>query len=381
LVGGVPQNSRINGSLNYKTEKFNFFSTLGVRSSDYVGLYTYEQSSLRDGAPIFIDQREDEDRHDDGFSGYFGVDYYLNDSNTFTLAFLRTDNKDIDESNLRYDIFSNQTLDSTLVTKGDSEQKRDYNQLEFNYTKKFQKEGQLTVDVQFDGWNSEKTASIETFRQFPDVQDVSNLRTLETRKVNDYVIQSYYTLPLINETRSELVCKIDDLLVETGFRAEDISDNDFQVIDGIDNDVDYNEKITAFYAQYKGNIKKIEYLIGLRYEKTDIDIDDVSNVFNQKNTYDNLFPSGNISYSISDKPQIQTSYSKRINRPFLFFLNPFSELIDFNYRFSGNPNLNPGFTDALELGLLYSGEKFTFNPSVYYSDSSDIIFFFTEQDA
>ncbi len=382
VVGGIPQDSRINGSLNYKTEKFNFFSTLGVRSSDYVGLYTYEQSSLRDGAPIFIDQRLDEDRHDDGFSGYFGVDYYLNDNNTFTLAFLRTDTKDIDESDLNYDIFSNQTLDSTLVTKGNSEQKRDYNQLEFNYTKRFEKKGQqLTVDVQFDGWNSEKTTSIETSRQFPDIQDISNLRTLETRKVNDFVIQSDFTLPLKNEARIELGGKFEDRLVKTGFRAEELSDNDFQVIDGIDNDVDYNEKITAFYAQYKGNIKKIEYLIGLRYEKTDIDIDDVSNVFNQKNSYDNLFPSANVSYSISDKTQIQASYSKRINRPFLFFLNPFSELIDFNTRFSGNPNLNPAFTDAIELGLLYRGEKFTINPSVYYSDSSDIIFFFTEQDA
>lgn len=381
LVGGIPQNSRINGSLNYKTEKFNFFSTLGVRSSDYVGLYTYEQSSLRDGAPIFIDQREDEDRHDDGFSGYFGVDYYLNDNNTFTLAFLRTDTKDIDKSDLRYDIFSNQTLDSTLVTKGNSEQKRDYNQLEFNYTKKFQKEGQqLTVDVQFDGWNSEKTTSIETSRQFPDLQDISNLRTLETRKVNDFVIQSDFVLPLKNEARIELGGKFEDRLVKTGFRAEELSDTDFQVIDGIDNDVDYNEKITAFYAQYKGNLKKIEYLIGLRYENTVIEIDDVSNVFNQKNIYDNLFPSASISYNISDKTQTQASYSKRINRPFLFFLNPFSELIDFNYRFSGNPNLNPAFADALELGLLYRGEKLTFNPSVYYSDTSDIIFFFTEQD-
>ncbi|RYY54786.1 MAG: TonB-dependent receptor, partial [Chitinophagaceae bacterium] len=42
IAGGVPNETRISPSLNYKSNKLNLFATYGLRLSDYVGLYTMQ---------------------------------------------------------------------------------------------------------------------------------------------------------------------------------------------------------------------------------------------------------------------------------------------------------------------------------------------------
>lgn len=381
LVTGIPTDFRVNASANYKTNKLNLFSNIGLRYTDYIGLYTYDQSSLRNDKPIFISQREDEDRHDDGLSIYLGADYYINEKNSLTLAFLRNDTKDTDETNLTYDLFSNDLVDSTLVTNGKSEMIRNYNQLEVNYTKTFKKEkNKFTIDFQYDVWDSEKDFDIATSRTFPDSRNLSQIRTIETNRNNDFVVQSDLVTFTGKDSKLELGIKYETRLIKNGFRAEELTNNEFQILDDINNDLDYDEEIVAAYTQYGGKINKLSYLIGLRFEGTKIKIEDLLGSFNQDFSYENLFPTLNLSYSFSEKTQIQGSYSKRIDRPFLRQLNPFAELLDFNTRFSGNPNLDPAFTDALEFAFLSKIGSITINPSIYYSDTKDNIQIFTQQD-
>ncbi|WP_264523078.1 carboxypeptidase regulatory-like domain-containing protein [Flavobacterium sp. N502536] len=53
LVGGVPFDSRVLGSINYKKGKFNLFSNFGVRYTDYVGLNTRDQVTTSNGNDLF----------------------------------------------------------------------------------------------------------------------------------------------------------------------------------------------------------------------------------------------------------------------------------------------------------------------------------------
>lgn len=378
LVTGIPTDLRVIGSLNYKTEKFNFFSNLGIRYTDYVGLYTTDQETNVDGSLVTLNQRQDEDRHDDGQFFYFGTDYYINDNNTITAAFLRNETKDGDETDLNYDYSSSGIRDSTLFTFGTSKERRSYNQLEMNYTKTFEKEGKkFTMDLQYDFWDSTKDFNIETSQTFPTVQEISNLRTTSDQKNNDFALQSDFVTPLSENSRLELGTKYEKRLVKNGFLAEELAGQDFQSIDGFNNDLDYDEQILGAYIQYGNNIKKFSYLLGLRYENTSVNINDALGNFNQTNSYGNLFPTINLGFDLSEKTKLQGSYSKRINRPSLWQLNPFSELSDFNSRFSGNPNLQPSFSDTSEFALLITGEDFTLNPSIYYSFTNDNIDYYT----
>ncbi|MFL5529771.1 MAG: outer membrane beta-barrel family protein, partial [Gemmatimonadaceae bacterium] len=89
--------------------------------------------------------------------------------------------------------------------------------------------------------------------------------------------------------------------------------------------------------------------------------------------YHSLFPSGVIMYKPSEQSQIKASYSRRIRRPGTQELNPFPVFFDQQNVFIGNPQLNPEYTDALELGLSKSGQLGSVQLSPFYRRTKDVI--------
>lgn len=382
LITGIPAEHRAVASLNYKKGKFNFFSNLGIRYSDYEGLYTKKQRTTNNGETIFLNQREDEDRHDDGGLVYAGMDYYINDTNTITTAFYRNETKDTDETVIRYDFAGNTiSVDSTLVTNANSEEKRSYNQFEFNYTKTFQKKGrEFTVDVQYDFWDSAKDYDIAIQKVFPTTEKEAKLLTNSERKNDDIVVQTDFVNPVGENSKYEIGIKYENRLITTKFRAEELLNENLQPIPEFNNQLDYKEQIIGVYAQYGSKIKKFSYLVGLRNEYTEIEIKDKeNNVKGIDSSYARLFPTVSLSYELTDKASMQLSYSKRINRPSLNQLNPFPELLDFNSRFFGNVTLIPSLTDSAELTFLQKSKGFSISPSVYYSYTTDDFQNYTSQ--
>src|ERR1035437_5944833 len=85
----------------------------------------------------------------------------------------------------------------------------------------------------------------------------------------------------------------------------------------------YTERIFAGYLIYTGNLKFIDYTIGLRTEETMTEINQktIDSVYNHN--YLGFFPSASLKYSLGYQEDIQLSYSRRINRPNVHSLNPF----------------------------------------------------------
>jgi outer membrane receptor protein involved in Fe transport len=129
--------------------------------------------------------------------------------------------------------------------------------------------------------------------------------------------------------------------------------------------LEYKENVNAFYAQYGNKINKFSYFFGVRFEDSDIEVNSLSeNDFNRKK-YNDFFPSATLSYEFSENSNASLSYSKRINRPRGRFLNPFSTYSSNINIFQGNPDLNPAYTNAIDLGYLKRWKKLTLNTSVY----------------
>lgn len=381
-VAGIPDDYRLIGNLNYRAKKFNFFTNMGIRYTDYEGEYSRNQTTQENGVTTFLNQYEDENRHDDGRLFYFGTDYFMNDKNTFTVAYYRNETKDTDETFLNYDYSITGNITSKLKTKGNSKEKRDYNQLEANYTKTFEKKGQkLTVDFQYDFWNSNKKWELDTDEIFPLNQNFANIRTIADNATDDYVLQSDFKTPLSKNSNLEIGAKYEDRTISNKFLAEEFNGNQFETIDDLDNALDYSEKIVAGYAQFNSKLDKFSYQLGLRLENTNTAIKSSDVSKNLKNNYINLFPSATVSYKLNDNLSGQLSYSKRISRPSLWDLSPFFELKDFTSRYTGNPELQPAFTDAFELSFLFSKNKLRLNPSIYYHKSKDILEYQTVQNS
>ncbi|MFB9078568.1 TonB-dependent receptor domain-containing protein [Flavobacterium procerum] len=138
------------------------------------------------------------------------------------------------------------------------------------------------------------------------------------------------------------------------------------------NHFEYNEQIYAAYINYKYQLDKLNIQGGLRSEYTAIDINQKTLNETHKDDYLNWFPSISLKYELTSSHSVHASYSKRINRPSQFDLNPFRFYDDsFNYS-QGNPNLVPEITNAMEIGYAW---KSSFMASVYFNKTKDV---FTE---
>lgn len=377
LVAGSPNDSRLNPSINFKSDKINIFSNFSIRSSDYVGLYTTNQSTTNNGSPSLMNRVQNEDRHDDGKLMYLGADYFFDEHHTITAAFLKNATHDNDKTHLKYDYSNDTSLDSTLTREGKSLEKRDYNQLEFNYTQTFKKEAKKwTINIQYDWWNSDKNWNISTQRLFPTPITYPGIRTKSIGNSKDLLIQSDFIQPIDSVSVLEFGIKSEIRKVSSDFLAEQQQENDWIIYQNIDNNLKYTETISSAYVQFSDKIGQFSYMLGSRTELTQISITDIKNKYDDKKNYAKLFPTVNMSYKFENST-LQLNYSKRINRPALYALYPFNELTDLNAQYVGNPDLNPSYTDAFELGFLKTWKKLTLNPSVYYQREKNYIQDFT----
>ena len=116
----------------------------------------------------------------------------------------------------------------------------------------------------------------------------------------------------------------------------------------------------------------MSYQIGARFEISDVSTELLNT--NQKNNqnYSNFFPSAFITYSLANKHKLQASYSRRIQRPSLWSLNPFFSISDSRNFWVGNPNLKPSYSNSYELGYLQNFDNYSFYFGAYYRHSTNI---------
>ncbi|ADY50837.1 TonB-dependent receptor plug [Pseudopedobacter saltans DSM 12145] len=139
---------------------------------------------------------------------------------------------------------------------------------------------------------------------------------------------------------------------------------------------DYNQNVFAGYATLGFTVAK-NYGIkgGARYEYTDIDGNDAgSGTFAPfKNNYGNFVPSIVISRTFKNFQTLKLSYNKRIQRPSVFYLNPFRNAADFYNQSEGNPRLSPEVSDNIELGYSRFIKTTVINASLYYRNTQNVI--------
>ncbi|MGG5578271.1 TonB-dependent receptor domain-containing protein [Myroides sp. C15-4] len=94
---------------------------------------------------------------------------------------------------------------------------------------------------------------------------------------------------------------------------------------------------------------------GLRFEQTEVEGHLVETKETFKKSYNKWFPTAYISYNPNENHSFNFNYSKRINRPYSDILNPFRYYANSYSYNSGNPELDPSFTDNYELNYLFHG--------------------------
>lgn len=133
-----------------------------------------------------------------------------------------------------------------------------------------------------------------------------------------------------------------------------------------------DQNVFSAYNTYQYNLNKWVFKAGLRIEQTVISGDFISGGWQLKQNYVSVIPSATISRNFTDMSSLNLSYTRRIQRPGIYQLNPFIDRSNPNFETTGNPNLKPAFTDVLQLGYNKS-KKATVNISVGYMHFNNLI--------
>lgn len=379
VVVGHPDNYGISFNLNYRRKWVNLFANYGVSYRQNPGGGSADQFFFSDDTTYYTDMERDHLRGGWSNSFRFGSDFFLNKKNTITVAALyRLSNED-NEANLQYQDFDQNRNPLFITNRTDDEREKDNNEeYNINYTRTFDKKGQKwTVDVQYRD-NSE-TESSDLLEQTFVVQGETTEPDLLQRSRNEefdkgWFIQSDYVHPFGSKGKIEVGVRNTIRNIGNDYLVEELDENsEWQNLEGFSNNFNYDENILATYAIVGNEINRFSYQLGLRMEITDLTTElEQTKEVNDKN-YTDFFPSGHLTYKLKESQSIQASYSRRIRRPRFWTLNPFSSFSDARNIRTGNPDLDPEYTDSYELGVLYNWEKSSFFYSAYYRYATGVI--------
>lgn len=244
-----------------------------------------------------------------------------------------------------------------------------------DYTRKFEKrEGQeLSFGVQYSKQNNNQDYLINEIHDLVFLNRDSN--AVFNRGINhETTAQVDYVHPFTKAVK-----------LETGAKAvirNIISDYTTQVLafpegyQPLDETFRYYQNVYSGYGSLTWLIaSKYSLITGLRYENTHISgkFEKQSELnFNAK-PYDNLLPNIAISRTFKNFKTLKLSYSQRLQRPSLYYINPFNNNADFLNRTQGNPDLNPETVHQVELTYNFTVKGFTTFSSVFYKNTRGII--------
>lgn len=371
---GDPTSYGANATVNYREDKFNLYSSLGYAKNKTFGNSLNESQYFDENGNTssFVDEYSKNTRDRESVNGNIGLDYNLTDKLTWTnnLTYRKStgDNpRTLNYSN--YDSGRNLLYRNVRQTEEDDfKESVEYNT---DFTYKFNESGhQLFVSGSINKNRDIEDSNITTINQANTVlaQDVTRASENELR----HIARVDYVLPFNENSQFEAgyLGNFNDL--NTKFNINTLnSDGDLEPNDLFKNDLQYKEQVHAFYTQFGDKMNKFSYMLGLRWEYTEIDVNQMTTMDFNKKKYNNFFPSAFVNYEFSETENVTASYSRRVRRPRGRMLNPVSNYSSSINFFMGNPDLDPSFTNAIDLGYMKRMGRLTLNTSLYFNHTTD----------
>nr|WP_321410433.1 TonB-dependent receptor [uncultured Carboxylicivirga sp.] len=355
--------------LNYRKNKFNFNLGGDYNYRPFPGSSYSERSTTNNDTTTIVKSNGDSDREFRMMGLRGGFDWDITDNDVFTFGFRVGDFKMENSSLLDYrtivlaDNYESDELQELSLNNG--QRGGNYYSLTTNYTHKFDQEGhEIAAQLNYRYRDGDDTS--ENLLQDGSRTVTDGTKTTEFGPSGRWEMRLDYVKPLGGDKR-----------LEAGFQGRrSISQDETELynwqgggfVEQTDkgNLTDYDRNIMALYSTFNGTYGNFGYQLGLRGEYTYRDITTKRDNQNYKIDRWDYFPTLHLSYQLPSDNQIMGSYSRRIDRPRGYYLEPFVTWEDmFNVR-RGNPDLLPEYIDAYEVGYLKSWNKAQLSLEGYY---------------
>ncbi len=244
-----------------------------------------------------------------------------------------------------------------------------------DYRRTFKEEGkELSLGFQLNGNVSNLESDITSM-------STSTLLNFLEQQQNDgdnreYTSQIDYVHPFGKKVKLEIGGKSVLRRINSDYQFEqfDYAESKFQIDPTRTNIFDYQQDVYAGYASFTINLPKdFGIVAGARYEHTTIGGEFESQIDPFDNSYDNLLPSVIVSKKTNMFSSIKLSYNQRIQRPSLFFVNPYRNDTDRRNVSQGNPELEPELVHQIDLGYNTFIKGLVLSSSLYFKRTNDLI--------
>ena len=362
LTKGIEAKFNSSIDLNYRNGKFNFYGNYGNNIGKYVN----------DGSITRIDENSLQkfDFFDNNKSHLYklGVDFYLNDKNTISLFtnqnIYNGDTEGVTAVTYNEDLARNVTQFFNADDQNNSEQ---YN---FDYKLDFAKEGHnIELEVDYNRFNNDQDANFRSTGAtlFPNYMDFVDTERTQTIANLDYVN------PLDSISKLEVGLESRNFETDVDYSSTGLSFNsNGNLIPTPDTNFIYGMDIYSAYATFSQQRGKWSYQAGVRIEDVEVKAD-TNNIRAFTDKYTQVYPSAFVTYSPTEKNQLQFSYSRRVDRPGLQQVNPIREWSTPLISSFGNPSLVPQFTSSYEANYTRRLENGSITAGVFYRSISDEI--------
>lgn len=238
---------------------------------------------------------------------------------------------------------------------------------QINYQKKFaNKDKEFNARFSYDTNDGNEQSSNQLFDSSGLLQEGRiNHENGDVRRIR---LESTYSTPIHPLAKLESGVNIqwidnDDI----SFLEEyDPNSGSYQINPAFNKDVTFQRSIYAAFSQLSYQLSRFEFMGGIRTEYTDREIRVKQLPDHYRLQRWDFFPSFHISLKNSKNIQWMGSYTRRINRPRGWFLEPFETWDDaYNVR-RGNPALKPEYIHSFEAGIQFPWGKNLISLESYY---------------
>ena len=378
---GADMRGRVNlgGDINARDGKVNAFISGNFNQRRSLGTGGTDRQNLF-GSPL-TNVYQDNKTQSSGFfaMGRGGVDWFINNRNTLTLAgsFHKGGFENDDEVGIQTD-----TLPGNLISSSQSLRTSDNDRnfrtfgVQTLFKHIFPKEGkEWTADINYNASKSDNEGLFNTTYLSSPLEN--RQKQIGDNNNNFFTAQTDFVNPLTANVKIEFGARaaIRDFRSENSNFQYDFGNDTYEQVSGFADRYKFNDQVYAAYGNFSNSFSKWGYQVGLRAESSLYTGKLLDNDSIFKNEYPlSLFPSAFVTYKLNEEDNLQLSYTRRVNRPSFFQIIPFPDFSDSLLLSRGYPGLKPEFTNSFELSyqnIFSKGHNVL--ASVYYKRATDLI--------
>lgn len=381
LTAGLRDKYRGDANFTYRTKKWDF--TLGADFSDMHNLGTRSMlQKITNGDTITSRETlADGNMLHKGHNLKGGIDYLLSPSTTIgVVATIGT--MEHGDANLGHQTTSyNLGLPSGYVYEDNSSSRSsNYWSGNLNFNHKFNNKGhELQGLFYFSGETGDDISNQINYKTDANWNSIDpspyKYRSNESPTENDYRVKLDYVYPINEKNKLEAGYQGRLQKSKEDFVFEEFN---YSLASWVNNpkyssQVNFSQDIHALYATYSHSFNNFSYQAGLRTEYTNRSLfSERANKTYTLNRFD-FFPTLHLSQKFAKEFELQASYSRRLNRPEGFMLEPFPTFMDpYNVR-TGNPDLTPEYAGSYEITLLKHINASFVSLEGYYRHTQDLM--------